>query len=188
MFGNVLTNRQLRTLLDEKRIRIKDFNPLSLKQASYTLNPARVLKQSSDGEWEVVHSFTRARPTFLLQEHEYVVVEPRQDVVIDVDGVIGTFVQASTNIEAGILVVAGQIDSGYGSQGESLRFGVKNLLDKENALSIDTRLVHVQFVDMRGSSSDPVKRSEEQEKVHAARRRGPADDDGPLHEFNKFKD
>ena len=184
MYGNVLTNRQLTRLIADKSLVIKPFQSTSLKEAAYTLNPGHVLKISDDGEWAVAHTFSATKPTFTLKPNEYVVVQPKQDVIISVDGIIGTFIQASSNIEGGLLVVAGQIDSQYGTKGEALHFGVKNLLSSENVISISTRLVHLQLIDLRGSTADPVTRSTEQIGIWEARRKDAkyerADSDGPL--------
>ena len=184
MYGNVLTNRQLNKLLAEKSLVIKPFSPSSLKEAAYTLNPGHVLRLSKEGEWEVVHTFSIKKPTFVLKPDEYVIVQPKQDVIISVDGIIGSFIQASTNVEGGLLVVAGQIDSKYGTGGEALRFGVKNLFAFENSISINTRLVHLQLIDLRGSTSDPVTRTAEQQETWDSRRREAKferdDSDGPL--------
>lgn len=179
MYGNVLTNRQIRRLIDDKSLSIKPFHPPSLKEAAYTLNPGHVLKMSTEGEWEVVHSFSARKQTFTLGADEYVIIQPRQNISIAVEGIIGSFIQTSTNVEGGLLVVAGQIDSKYGTGGEALHFGVKNLFPFDNVVSMDTRLVHMQLIDLRGSTADPVVKTPEQISVWEARRQR-ADDDGPL--------
>ena len=183
MYGNVLTNRQLSRLMADKSLQIRPFVTSSLKEAAYTLNPGRILRLSAAGRWNVVHIFNDTEPDFRLEADEYVIVEPLQAVTITVDGIIGTFIQASTNVEEGLLVVAGQIDSKYGTRGEALRFGVKNLFSKPNAISLKTRLVHLQLIDLRGSTADPVVRTQQQEQTWDARRRTRFerdDSDGPL--------
>lgn len=186
MYGNVLTNRQLRKLMNDNCLYIHPFNPSSLKETAYTLNPGRILKLSTEGEWEVVHTFSTKKAPYTLQPDEYVIVEAKQTVKIAVDGLLGTFVAASTNVEGGLLVVAGQIDSQYGMGGEALRFGVKNLLAVPNTISAETRLVHMQLTDLRGSTADPVVRSVAEGEVWEARRRDErwerADSDGPSHD------
>ncbi len=160
MYGNVITNHQLRNLLRTNCIAIDPFQEKYLKAAAYTLTPGRVLKRGEDGEYDVVHTFGTRRRDFTLSCGEYVIIEAREKVAIREHGIVGTFATASTNIENGLLIVAGQIDSHYGVKGEALRFGVKNLLAVDNEISSDTRLVHLQLVDMRGSATDPIKRSE----------------------------
>ena len=156
MYGNVITNHQLRNLLRANCITIDPFQEKYLKAAAYTLTPGRVLRRGEDGEYDVVHTFGKRRQNFTLRGGEYVIIEAREKVAIREHGIVGTFATASTNIENGLLIVAGQIDSQYGVKGEALRFGLKNLLEVENEISIDTRLVHLQLVDMRGSATDPI--------------------------------
>lgn len=183
MYGNVLTNRQISRLHSERLLQIRPFSPDALKEAAYTLNPGRILRMNSAGRWSVVHSLLEDGSTFELAPHEYVIVEPSQSVMITVEGIIGAFIQTSTNVEEGLLVVAGQIDSKYGTRGEALRFGVKNLFDRSNTISLQTRLVHLQLIDLRGSTSDPVTLTRQQERVWDARRdkkHERDDSDGPL--------
>lgn len=162
MYGNLVTNRQLEALRQQDAIFIRPFEVTSQKESAYTLTPARVLQLSDDGDWDIVHSFSERKPEFVIPSNGYVVVEVAQVVQIKVPGIVGTFVTASNNIEGGLMIVAGQIDSLYGVGGEQLRFGVKNLLPVENKISMKTRLVHMQLTDMRGSTLDPVFKSEDE--------------------------
>lgn len=165
MYGNVITNKQLRNLLDSNSLSISPFEEENLKAAAYTLSPGRVLRRGEDGEYDVSYTFSDRRKSFSLKANEYVVVEPKQNIVIRVPGIIGTFITASTNVENGFLVVAGQIDSMYGTKGEALRFGLKNLFDSPNEITSATRLVHLQLIDMRGSATDPIKLSKLEEEI-----------------------
>lgn len=169
MYGNVVTNRQLRGLNDTKCVEIQNFSSDNLKAAAYTLNPGRILRRSEDGVWEVCHTFSKNRSQFILRPNEYVQIEPIQHVSINVDGIVGNFIVASSAIDDGLMIIAGQIDSKYGAGSERLKFGVKNLLDIENTIRLGQRIVHLQFIDLRGSASDPVKLSEEQKKIWKSR-------------------
>lgn len=169
MYGNVVTNRQLRSLIESNCISIRPFDPTLLKEAAYTLNPGRILRRCVDGELDIVHTFSNSRQNFSIEPNEYVVVEAKQNVSISAQGIIGTFITASSNVENGLLIVAGQIDSKYGLNGEALRFGVKNLLDIPNQITVATRLVHMQLIDLRGSTSDPVHRGKDVSNVWASR-------------------
>ncbi len=165
MYGNVITNQQLRNLLRDNCLSIDPFDDKYLKASAYTLRPGRVLRRGKDGEYDVVHTFGARRKTFSLDPNEYVLVEALEKVAIRASGIVGNFSTASTNIENGLLIVSGQIDSKYGVKGEALRFGVKNLLDVGNQISNETRLVHLQLIDMRGSATDPVKSTKESKDV-----------------------
>jgi hypothetical protein len=171
MYGNVITNKQLRTLMESNCLSIDPFDDKLLKAAAYTLSPGRILKRGEDGEWDVAHTFNDRRKSYTLKANEYVVVEPKQNISIRTAGIIGNFITASTNVENGLLVVAGQIDSLYGLKGEALRFGLKNLLGTSNEITISTRLVHVQLIDMRGSATDPVQLNRSERSTWDDRRR-----------------
>jgi hypothetical protein len=183
MFGNLATNTQIVNLEKSGYLIIEPFERSSLKAMSYTLNPGRVLRRSPDGEWEVSHAFSKGRPKCKLDPGEYVIVEPRQVVKIKAEGLVGRFVATSTNVEDGLFVLAGQIDSQYGMRGEALRFGVKNLFDVPTYITNITRLVHMEVFDSRGSSSEPLDRPNDN-KIWQARVRDPKwerdDSDGPL--------
>ena len=171
MYGNVVTNRQLRALIESNCLSITPFEEKNIKAAAYTLSPGRILRRGGDGEYEDAYHFSTKRRSFVLKANEYVLVEPRQAVIISRPGIIGTFITASTNVEKGLMVVAGQIDSLYVTNKEALRFGIKNLLDEPNEVNISTRLVHLQLIDMRGSATDDVKMSQAAKDVWEIRRR-----------------
>jgi len=170
MYGNVVTNKQLKDLMESGCLSIDPFEQNNLKAAAYTLTPGRVLRRGDDGEYEVVHTFSNKKNSFKISADEYIVIEPKQIVRIKTSGLIGTFITASTNIENGLLVVAGQIDSNYGVNNERLRFGVRNLLSLPNTITAATRLVHLQLVDMRGSAAEPVRLSRDAQAVWNDRR------------------
>lgn len=171
MYGNVVTNRQLRALIESNCLSINPFYERNLKAAAYTLSPGRILRRAADGDYEVVHTFSSKKSAFVLKANEYVIVEPRQTVIISRPGIIGTFITASTNVENGLLILAGQIDSLYGTSGEALRFGLKNLLPEPNEVTSSTRLVHMQLIDMRGSATDEVRLTKAEKNVWDDRRR-----------------
>lgn len=177
MFGTLIANKLLKQLVQARTIDIDPFDETFLKSTHFTLQPGKVLRRSDKGEWLTVHVFAEAG-SFVLEPNEYVVVEIRQRVRILGDGIVGRFVTTSSHVEGGLLVVAGQIDSQYGVNGELLRVGVKNLLTFKNELKKDTRLVHLEFFDLRGLAVDPSKRTAAEEKTWARRRPDPGGD-GP---------
>jgi deoxycytidine triphosphate deaminase len=182
VFGNLITNRQLRTLMKENAILIDPFVEGNLKRTHYTLNPGRVSRRNEDGEWDSGFKFSDKRQTFELKANEYVIVEVKQNVKIISEGIVGRFISVSTNISKGLLLVAGQIDSRYGADGEALQFGVKNMLSCPNIIEREMRLAHVEFFDLRGITQDSVRLSAEEKAVWESRRRGPTwerdNDDG----------
>lgn len=180
MFGNLISNRQLRHLLSQHALVIDPFDENLLKATHYTLLPGRVLRRKADGKWSSAHSFAEDE-TFVLQPDEYIVVEVKQRIRIHSEGLVGRFITTSNHIEGGLLVTAGQIDHKYGTKGELLRFGMKNLLSMPNELRKDTRLAHVEFFDLRGITIDPRELSPGERKTWDARRMR-ADKDGVFYE------
>lgn len=180
MYGNLISNRQLARLLETKEIVIEPFVAASMKGTAYTLRPGRVLRRRADGKWVGAHSFHDEKDVpYLMEPNEYVVVEIKERVRIASGGIVGRFITASNNIETGLLIVSGQIDSKYGTDGEGLRVGVKNLLSEKNQILSTTRLTHVEFFDLRGTSIDPIHLSGEDQLLRAIRKfRG--FDDGPV--------
>src|SRR5262245_22366944 len=127
MFGTLIANQQLKKLITNKEIEIDRFDKGSLKATHYTLHPGRVLTRSPEGKWYSTHDFKEKPERYLLGANDYVVVAIKERVRINVEGLVGRFMAVSTNIESGLLVVAGQIDSQYGVKNEALHVGVKNL-------------------------------------------------------------
>ncbi len=169
MFGNLVTNRQLRKLIKAKEIQIDPFDDNSLKTTHYTLKPGRVLGRQPDGNWKQVHSFRDNDGAYVIPENAYVIIEVLEAVKIASAGIVGRFIPTSNLIESGLDLVAGQIDNKYGLKGEGLRFGLKNLLPVPNPIGAEMRLAHVEFFDLRGITPDPVKLTEEERALRLKR-------------------
>ncbi len=170
MFGNLITNKQFRQLIKSKEIQIEPFTDASLKTTHYTLRPGRVLGRKPDGSWtQQLHNFKDDDREFVIPENAYVVIEVREAVKIGCEGIVGRFIPTSNLIEAGLDLVAGQIDNKYGLKGEGLRFGLKNLLNIPNPIKSDLRLAHVEFFDLRGITLDPVKLSKDEMDLRVKR-------------------
>lgn len=164
MFGNLITNRQLRQLIKQKEIEIAPFDQNSLKTTHYTLRPGRVLGRQADGSWKQLHSFKEDKHDFSIPADGYVLIEVLELVKIASEGMVGRFIPTSNLIDAGLLLNAGQIDNKYGVNGEGLRFGIKNMLSVPNPIGPNTRLAHVEFFDLRGITVDPVPLSEAEKR------------------------
>lgn len=170
MYGNVLTNRQLRKLIDSRALIIDPFESSRLKEAAYTLTAGFIQRRLEDGEWGDIIELKGKNKTVIIKPNEYLKVIVKQKVIFKEDGIFGNFITASNNVDSGLLIVSGQIDSRYGLNGEGLHFGIKNLLESENSISQDTRLVHLQVVDLRGSASDRTMLTKEQQGIWQSRR------------------
>ncbi|MCE1184855.1 MAG: hypothetical protein LWW92_04515 [Rhodocyclales bacterium] len=162
MFGNLLTNRQLRQLIKTKELYIEPLNPGAMKTAHYTLHPGRILTRQVDGSWRSSHDFKEDGSAFVIQKNDYVLVEVREMIRVATDGIVGRFIHTSNLIESGLDLVSGQIDNKYGMRGEAVRLGLKNMLDVPVRITSDSRLAHVEFFDLRGIAFDPVELSKEE--------------------------
>lgn len=183
MFGNLVGRRQLKALLDGKDLIISPFEDRFLRASHYTLHPGRVFRRDDSGQWSDSYNFKTRNPKappppMALAANEYVLVEILEDIKILKPGIVGRFIVVSTNIEAGLLVVAGQVDNKYGSGGERIRFGLKNLLSVENQLAMNTRLAHLEFFDLRGIETEDTPLTQEDREVRS-KRQVRAEDDGP---------
>jgi deoxycytidine triphosphate deaminase len=162
MFGNLITNRQLKALRMAGEISIDPFDEPSVKATHYTLHAGRILSRHADGTWRQIHNFDDDSNPFSIEPNAYVLVEVKEFIKIKASGIVGRFIQTSNFIESGLSLIAGQVDSQYGMKGERLRFGVKNLMSNPNTISSSTRIAHVEFFDLRGITTDPVKFTEEE--------------------------
>lgn len=163
MFGNLINNRQLLKLIEDKHITIDKFIEKELSTAHYPLRPRRVLGRQADGKWITVHSFEDDPNPYHVPPNAYVVVEAREVIRLETDGIIGHFIPASNLIEQGFGVTCGKIDKKYGTTGgERLRFGLKNQLSEPNPLSAKDRIVHVEFFDLRSLASLTASLSDEE--------------------------
>ncbi|MCR9243120.1 MAG: hypothetical protein NXH87_17200 [Rhodobiaceae bacterium] len=189
MFGNILNNSQiLRLMKDQNQIQIVPFDENRLKLAHYALSPAGIIepqKLQKSGHYSKppIRHFDENNE-YLFEANEYAVVEVDQMILLK-DGLVGHFIPSSTFIDGGFALTAGKLDPGYGALGgqrQSVRFGVKNLLNESNTLYGDEPIAHVYFIDMRGLNSNPFGFSEVQEQRFVNERSARfkrARDDGP---------
>jgi hypothetical protein len=178
MFGNLITNRQLKQLRKNNDVSIEPFNEQDLKSSHYTLHVGRILKHNADGVLVPAHSFRDHKSsTYELAGDEYVVVEAREQIKLLSNGIVGRFMAPSNLIESGLCLVAGQISNNYGTTGEGVRFGLKNMLRTPYIVDPTFRVAHLELFDMRGITVDAVPMTQE-EKERWKRRLMRAVDDG----------
>lgn len=178
MFGNLVTNHQLKILLNSNKINIEPFNDENLKTSHYTLHVGRIYKKNANGDPELIHIFSDSKEStaFKLKANEYIIVEPAEVIKIHSLAIVGRFITASSLIEKGLGLVSGQIDSTYGANGEVLRFGLKNYMSDICFIEKDFRLAHVEFFDLRGVMIDSVKMTKEENKIWLNRKMRASDD------------
>jgi deoxycytidine triphosphate deaminase len=167
MFGNLITNRQLKQLIKQNDVQIVPFKESNLKQCHYTLGVGRIYIRLPDGEVQQVHSFKEPKngKAYELKGNGYVIIEAYEAIKLPNAGIAGRFITTSSLIESGLCLVAGQIGNRYGTNGESVRFGLKNLLDDPFLIDKDFRIAHVEFFDIRGITSETVPITPEEKRL-----------------------
>ena len=171
VFGNVVNKARLRELIERRAVTITAFVPARMRTIHYPLRPIRVYARGSDDTAGIVerstkHDFSKQSADCPLAPNEYVIVEVSEQIGMHQEGIIGHFVTPSHFIERGLLLIAGRIESPYGQNGEAVRFGIKNLLDKQNHLRKEDTLAYVYFVDLLSlRNDDPYKLTEEELKL-----------------------
>lgn len=188
MFGNLITNRQLQSLIKSKVVEIVPFNVNDLSLAHYTLHVGKVLAKLDDGTFRTIHNFSENSNPYIVKENEYIIVEIDELIKLNDDNIIGHFIPASNLIKDGISIMAGKIDKKYGNLGpskghkpEMIQFGFKNNLNEAFSLTINYRVAHLALYDLRGVASEKTELSES-EKLLIAKRFLRALDAGPNYE------
>lgn len=174
MFGNVVNKARLSDLFEKHAISITGYDPKKMRAIHYPLSPVRVYERGSESAKGLIsltlkHDFRNDAEECPLAPNEYVVVEALEQIAMKKDGLVGHFVLPSHFIERGLALVAGRIESPYGQGGEAIRFGIKNMLDKQNRLLKKDKLAYVYFVDLLSLRNEAPYQQDEEEKRIAAR-------------------
>lgn len=169
MYGNLLNNKQILWTIKNHVIEISDFEDDNLGVAHYTLRVRRALRLEDDKKWVQAWNIEEDENPFFLRDNEYVLVEPLERITLKSEGIVGNFVPASNLIERGLGLVCGKIDKKYGTSGETIRFGLKNLRSSTTEIRPRERIAHVQFYDLRSLASLPQKLSNEEQKIRLKR-------------------
>jgi hypothetical protein len=171
MFGNLATNTQIRELIRDGVIDITPLIEENIRSAHYTLTAGRVLKHDENFELAQVHTFEDGKKdsVYTLEPNGYVVIEPVQRVRLLNSGIVGRFITPSTLIESGLALVSGQISNLYGKDGEGVRFGIKNFLDRNFYIQKTFRVAHIEFYDIRGVAHEIIKMTPEEKRAWANR-------------------
>lgn len=180
MFGNLLNNTLIRDLIDDREIIITPrFDPARLQIAQYPLFPYAVYSISAPGKLKRVHMFDEDGSDFALAPNQYVAVDIQEIIQLPI-GIVGRFIPASSAIEKGIGLTVGKLEHPYCSNGERIRFGIKNQLDTPTKLSAKEQLAYVQFFDLRGLNNIAYKLNKRDR--HVFKRRIDPEIDGPDYE------
>lgn len=175
MHGNLISNLELRKMVDTHVISIKPFEPARAQLAHYPLDPEVFLIRKNN-EWIPVHSFARQQEPFILEAGQYVQVEIRQHVAPG-EGIVGLFVPSSNLINQGLSLTAGKISFPFGQKNERIYFGLKNNLSTPSTINPGDLVAYVQFFDLTNSERIPYALSDRDLSIYE-RRREIASDDG----------
>lgn len=179
MYGTVLSNKQIERMVDgEGKFNISSYERSRQKLAHYKLSPARILAPGplrKDGTRRHVEIGDLRDGPHVFKAHEYRIVEVKETIRLP-EGIVGQFTPASTLVEQGFGLVAGKLDSEYGSEGERIILGLVNLLDEDNPFDPALGIAHISFIDFRGAERNPAKFTPEERADFRDRR---LSDDGP---------
>ena len=184
MPGILLNNSQILELVAIDIIRIEPFNADRLKTAHYPLTAYALFDSQKDSDPKEMHRFDR-HDTFTFPPSAYVIVEVRETIVL-APGIVGKFLPSSNLVDQRLGLTAGRVEYPFGQQRETLRFGLKNQCDFATSLSRDDYIAYVEFYDLRGLSTHPVKLTERDAEIYERRRVDEgrfyrANDDGPFY-------
>lgn len=175
MFGNLMNNMEVNELVRQRLIDITPYNEDSLRAVHYPLRPSVVFKKQLDGSVRLKQNFADTPSPYSVEPNEYVIIEVHERIKLP-KGIVGKFVPSSNLIESGFGLTAGRIEYPYGSNGEPIRFGLKNLLDQPNEVTSQMRLAYVEFFDLRGLRNMEYKLTEREMRIFASRLRYAKDD------------
>lgn len=149
-FGVLLNSYLISNLVHEKALSIQPWHPAeNLQVAQYALNPDKILYEDQNGEERI---FDLRKKPYVFAPNEYAKVVIEQSIILP-EGIVGRFIMASGLIEAGFGITVGKLDPLYGSDKETIQFGLKNLKNKENEFSktgaFTKRVAYIEFFDLR---------------------------------------
>jgi hypothetical protein len=158
MFGNVVTRKGLKQLIDRHVLDIAGFDTKIMRQIHYPVTGARVYTRGNMGIDHTIDVKFRgeinSKERVVFEPNEYLIIELKERIEMREPGIIGHFVAASHFIEKGLGLVAGRIETPYGKKSEVLRVGVKNLLGIPNFLHHDDKIAYIYFFDILGLLDD----------------------------------
>jgi deoxycytidine triphosphate deaminase len=184
MYGNLINNRQIKSLVKSKIIEITPFRVENLSTAHFTIHVGKVFRRLDDGTLKTIHDFSENDNPYTIKGKEYVVIESFETIKLNDENIVGHFVPASNLIRDGLSLTAGKIDKKFGNLGpnegrkpEMIEFGLINNTNESFLLEKSYRVAHLELYDLRGVASEPAKLTQ-REKLNIAQRWIAAQDDG----------
>lgn len=180
MFGNVINNNTIRSLIEQKHIEIRPFDPDKLRTCHYPLHPSVLLQRQENDTEGVYHDYSKSGESVEIVPNQFVIVELMETLSVD-KGIVGRFVPASQLIEKGLMLLAGRLEHPFGQKGEKVRFGLHNASDIVAHLSHSDNVAYIEYVDFRGLNNLPFELTE-REMMLFLRRLTRAQDNGPVYD------
>lgn len=157
MFGTVINNRQLAGLRNGGLITISDYKKGKMKTIHYPLVASKYMKvlrrRGSEPQFEAKAEFLGSTEDVSFDKNEYLIAEIKSRISV-CPGIIGVFVPSSRLIDYGFSLTCGRLEHPYGSNGEVIRFGIKNQIDEVNSINKDLVLAYISFYDLRALAAE----------------------------------
>ncbi len=174
MYGNVINNKQILELCQAGCINISPFDRNKLQTVHYPLKIKLIREYDSDNELTKIVELKHGG-CYTLKANDYVVIEINERIVLK-PGIIGEFVNSSNLIEKGLFLTCGKLDPCYGTNGEAIRFGLKNLRSSPVTIESDLKLAYIKFYDLRALDNLSYFLSAEEQKLWRKRIQRAVDD------------
>jgi deoxycytidine triphosphate deaminase len=178
MFGNLINNNLIKSLIEQKVLEITPLDKKLLQLAQYPLRVQIVHEVIAENDGVQVHFFTEKLNKFELKPKTYYWVDIFESIKLPV-GIVGRFIPSSNLIEKGIALTAGKIENPFGNNGEKIRFGLYNYLNSSTTLNFTDRVAYIQFTDLRGLDNHEYRQTKYERKIYGFRLQ---EDDGPNYE------
>lgn len=180
MFGNLINNTAISSLLEQGDLIIDPFDRESLQLAQYPLRAQIIWEVLGEGKGKPVHNFSKQGDLYEFKPKTYYWLDVLELIELP-RGIVGRFIPSSNLIEKGLGLTAGKIESPFGKKGEKIRFGLYNYLNNGSLLMRNDRIAYLQFIDLRGLDNKKYAPSKYENDVYTSRL---SQDDGPNYEID----
>ncbi|PKL12869.1 MAG: hypothetical protein CVV52_08350 [Spirochaetae bacterium HGW-Spirochaetae-8] len=138
----MLSNIQIENMMNQGLINISPYNPDQLGLNHYKLKIDSLLLRKADDEYALnMHPYDLSSNPYALSPNEYVVIVVKEIILLG-KGVFGEFYPASLNIEKGLILNCGRLNSFYE---RPIHFGLMYVGPTEYILRKDDEIARVSF-------------------------------------------
>ncbi len=119
----MLTNIEIENFIKNGLISISPFNQSQLEVNHYRLNVNSIIKRGEGEDFGVrLNKISLENNMYAIQPNEYLIIEVKEKIILG-KGMFGEFYPASLNIESGLILNCGWLNSFYE---RPIRFGLYN--------------------------------------------------------------